>query len=72
MDEHKWAMIPQVDGCQCVVCGMVASNTAIAAGAGVPTPEGWSAGEFAAQLPPCGDMDIDSEFARLLEGGFDQ
>lgn len=71
MVEHRWAMIPQSDACQCIVCGMVASNTAIAAGVGVPTAEGWSVGEMAAALPDCGDLDLDSEFGRLLEGEFD-
>jgi hypothetical protein len=72
MDEHRWAMMGgSSDGCQCVVCGLIASNTAIAAGVGVPTADGWSVGEFSAPLPPCGDLDLDTEFGRLLDGDFD-
>lgn len=70
--EHIWAqMAGSIDACQCVVCGMVASNTAIAAGVGVPTSGGWTVGEFSADLPPCDEVDLDSEFGRLLEGEFD-
>jgi hypothetical protein len=68
-DEHVWAqMAGSVDACQCVRCGMVASNTAIAAGVGVPTSDGWAVGEFAAALPGCDELDLDAELARLLAG----
>lgn len=71
-DEHVWAqMAGSVDACQCVVCGMVASNTAIAAGVGVPGTEGWSVGEFSAELPGCDEIDLDTEMARLLAGEFE-
>jgi hypothetical protein len=71
--EHKWAEIAgSVDACVCIVCGMCASNTAIAAGAGVPTRDGWTTGEFASALPGCDEVlegvDIDADFTRLLEG----
>jgi hypothetical protein len=54
---------------------MVASETAIASGVGVPTREGWTVGEFSAALPNCDEVlegtDIDAEFSRLLDGEFD-
>jgi hypothetical protein len=65
-----------IDACQCIVCGMVASETAIAAGVGVRTRDGWAVGEFAAELPGCDEVlegvDVDADFARLLDGEFDE
>jgi hypothetical protein len=61
-----------LDACVCIVCGMVASNSAIASGVGVPTREGWAVGEFSAVLPGCDEVlegfDLDADFTRLLEG----
>jgi len=70
--DHVWAqMAGSIDACCCVVCGMVASNTAIASGVGVPTSDGWSVGEFSAALPACDEIDLDREMSRLLAGEFD-
>lgn len=72
MNEHRWIrMGGGLDGAQCAVCGTVASETAIAAGVGVPSPLGWVTGEMASALPECRQVDLDTEFGRLLAGEFD-
>jgi hypothetical protein len=77
MNDHKWAeMAGSLDACRCICCGLIASNTAIVAGVGVPTRDGWAVGEFAAALPSCDQVlegtDVDAEFAQLLAGEFDE
>jgi ABC-type taurine transport system substrate-binding protein len=76
-DDHKWAELAgSIDACVCLKCGMVASNSAIVAGVGVPTSDGWAVGEFAATLPSCDQVlegtDVDAEFTQLLAGEFDE
>jgi hypothetical protein len=68
--EHLWLQLPEVDLCQCELCGIRASNTAIASQVGVPTAYGWVVGEGSQYLPPCKDPehDLDDDLALLNAG----
>jgi hypothetical protein len=74
LKEHVWVQLREFDSCQCEVCGLVASNTAIACRVGIPTTVGWVSGEGSQYLPECRerelevDPDLDAEMALLLAG----
>lgn len=68
--DHIWSQMAEVDSCVCGLCGIVASNTAIASQVGVPTAYGWVVGEGSQYLPPCRDPehDIDRDMEKLMAG----